>query len=115
MKFAVIALLLSIASIAVVPIIVVLTYSAFGAEDLDLELMHANMVRGHYIYLVLSALCLGMIIYTLVFVQRSSNVIFVTGTAIVFLLISVILFGPSIIEGFSDLSEIKDLLEESEE
>lgn len=115
MKFAVVALLLSIVSLAVVPIIVLLTYSAFGAEDLNLELMHANMVRGHYIYLVLSTLCLGMIIYTLVFAQKSSSVILVTGTAIVFLSISVILFGPSIIDGFSDLSEIKDLLKESEE
>lgn len=107
MKFAVFALLLSIAAIAVVPISALLTYSEFGAENVNLELMHANMVRAHYLFLAISALCLGVVIYTLVLVKKSSNVIVVISIAIVFLSISLILYGPSIIQGLSDLSDIK--------
>ncbi len=113
MKFSVIALLLSVVSIAIVPITVLITYSTFGSEDVDLELMHGNMVRGHYMFLAVSALCLGVIIYTLIQVKKSSSVIIVISAAIVFLLISCALYGPSIVHGFGDLAEIKELLNET--
>ncbi len=112
MKFPVIALLLSVVSIAIVPITVLVTYANFGAEDVNLELLHANMVRGHYLFLAVSTVCLGVIVYTLAKVQKSSSVVIVISAAIVFLLISSVLYGPSIVQGLGDLAEIEELLKD---
>ncbi len=97
MKLSIVSILLSIFSLIVPPIIVIINYSLFGSEDLNLKLMYENFIVGLFVYIPVVCLSAGCSITVLIWRRDSRNSIIQSLISIVILLFSLIVYGPTIV------------------
>lgn len=113
MKLSTVSLLLSILSIVIVPTIVIMNFSLFGVEKPNLELMHVNFLIGLIVYVVVVVLSAILSLYVLVYKRGVKSCVMRAWAGVIVLLVSLVIFGPTMVSSFDELNEIGKLLEES--
>lgn len=110
MRLSSLSLLFAVLSFLTIPIVVLINYALFGASSLDLEVMHLNFLFGLVVYVMFVLASMGLTLLSIVAGSRPITSEPRALVSIVVVVLSMIVYGPSLFSSLSEIREIGDLL-----